>query len=343
MTFEEAQRFLAEHRAKAEQLEAEEARANGFSTYEEYWESRVEASRMEQLERDKELETRAIQMGMTLEQLELTLEMEDPQRWVPRGWNLMARPPPCDCKDHLNETFCPKALGSYTTQDGVELAEMLARQRAIQIDDLHIEQGDISRRLSQDMLEKAWARSSQNHRFHIPFWAHADPVVKQSVTLTSDSRSFSVSPSPSPSPRLQSTIDQTSDTATPSTNASVPSRSLDEQRQLLSYMPEDTSLSHQEAIQAQPAQPSEIGSKAISRCKIKSETKGRPPRRRGAAPTSERRGVFSGRVEKLSGRPSSSTRSQKFSCLYELGPSGVADRQHSSGSVSRKFEGRAKS
>lgn len=98
MAFEEAQRLLAEHRAKAEQIEAEEARANGFSTYEEYWESRVEASRMEQLERDKELEKRAIQMGMTLEQLELKMEMEDPQRWVPRGWNLMARPPPCDCE-----------------------------------------------------------------------------------------------------------------------------------------------------------------------------------------------------------------------------------------------------
>lgn len=223
---------------------------------------------------------------------------------------------------------------------------MLARQRAIRIDDLHIEEGDYSRRLDQDMLEKVWARSSQDHRFQIPFWAHADPVVKQLVTLTSHSRSLSPSPfpSPSPSPRLQSTIDQTSDTTAPGTNASVPSRSLHEQRrQLLSHSPEDTSLGHQEAIQAQPAQPSDIGSKAISRCKIKSETKGKPPRRRGAAPTSERRGVSSGRVEKLSGRPSSSTRSQKVSCLYELGPSGVAVLQRSSGSVGRKFKGRAKS
>lgn len=105
MAFEEALRLLAEHRAKAEQVEAEEARANGFSTYEEYWENRVEASRMEQLERDKELETRAMQMGMTLEQLEFTMEMEDPQRWVPRGWNLMARPPPCDCKGMTTRSF----------------------------------------------------------------------------------------------------------------------------------------------------------------------------------------------------------------------------------------------
>lgn len=222
---------------------------------------------------------------------------------------------------------------------------MLARQRAIHIDHLHIEEGDQSRRLNQDMLEKVWVRSSQDHGLQIPFWGHADPVVKQLINLTSRPHSLSPSPSPSPalSSRFQSIIDQTSEITAPSTNASVLSKSLNEQsRQPPSQSPESTSLSRREAIHARPTQPSEIASKAISRRKTQSRTKSRPPRRREAVHNSGRRAVSSGRIEKLSSRPSLSTRSQKVPCLYELGPNGVAVHQQLSGHIGRKLKAKVK-
>lgn len=153
---------------------------------------------------------------------------------------------------------------------------MLARQRAIHIDDLHIEEGDQSRRLNQDMLEKVWVKSSQDHGLQIPFWGHADLVVKQLINLTSRPHSFS--PSPSLSPALSS---------------------------------------------------------RFQRRKTQLRTKSRPPKRRKAVHNSDRRAVSSGRIEKLFNRPSSSTRSQKVPCLYELGPNGVAVHQQLFGHVGR--------
>lgn len=96
MGLEEAERLLAEQRAKVKQLQAEEATAHGFAAYDEYWNSGVEASRKERLEEERVFEQRAKEMGMTLEQLQYKMEIDDPQRFVPRGF--LNLPPPCDCE-----------------------------------------------------------------------------------------------------------------------------------------------------------------------------------------------------------------------------------------------------
>lgn len=96
MGLEEAERRLTEQRAKVKQLQAEEATANDFATYDEYWNSCVEASRKERLEEERVLEQRVKEMRMTLEQLQYKMKIEDPQRFVPRGF--LNLPPPCDCE-----------------------------------------------------------------------------------------------------------------------------------------------------------------------------------------------------------------------------------------------------
>ncbi len=322
----EAERLLDEWDKETERMKGEIARENGFPTYDEYWEHLEREQELRHEEYERQMDEKCALLGKTREQIDL----EDPQRWVSHAPLVME----CECEGehhimsclrlYLNNIidrpfplFCPKALVSYNSQNGSELMDYLARRRVVRIDDLEIEEGARSRRLDQDTLEKVWAMASQQDFRDIPFWAKADPVVRQLL----DSRSPSPTPkllisgnrplTPTSPPFGDIDMDEQGTRTTISCNSP---RSTYEHRNGQTPSSNSSAPSCQVPIQAEPKKLSAT-SQSVNP-KTKSKTKHSSPE---ASSTT--------RIQKRSRKPASSTRSHNITYFYELGPSGSVIRR----------------
>lgn len=214
------------------------AREKGFPSWDAYEDHLKEQLRQADLSYERRMEEKAAMLGKTREEL----AMEDPQRFIP-DTPIME----CDCEgkqpvvlrdqlyliaflDHPIPFFCPKALVNYRSQEVPYFMDQLARKR-LQLDDMKIKSEDKSRRLDQDILEKLWIMDYQQDLSDVPFWAKADPVVRQMLNSRSPSPPLQVrlpvsglsSPKSSPSSDLTitkswTTISTASATPTPPTS-----------------------------------------------------------------------------------------------------------------------------
>lgn len=205
--------------------------------------------------------------------------------------------------------------------------DYLARRRVVRIEDLEIEEGARSRRLDQDTLEEVWAMASQQDLRDIPFWAKADPVVRQLL----DSRS------PSPAPKFRISGNR------PLTPISPPFGNIDMNEQgtrttISCNSPRSTYEHHngqtpssnssppscQVSFQAEPEQLSATSPSLNSKTK---------PKTKHSSPNGEtsrmlaRIAKATARIQKRSHKPSSSTRSHNITYFYELGLSGSVIRR----------------
>lgn len=201
--------------------------------------------------------------------------------------------------------------------------DYLARQKGIRIEDLKVEEGDRSRRLDQDMLEKVWLLSSQHDLRDIPFWAKADPVVRQIM----DPRS------PSPTGELSNPANHTgsskfppssdlnmAESATTNTPACDDPISSDERRDRLTHSSIKTPPSCLSPVHTEPQQRSSNNHCPMSKTKQSSQRK-RPSQ------SMAKKGGVTRRLRKGVQKPALSTRSRNIIHFYELGPSGVAIRR----------------
>lgn len=100
--------------------------------------------------------------------------------------------------EHPFDPFCPESLVLYQSQDLPDLMTFLNNQHPVRLDQVKIEEGQKSRRLDQEMLEKSWTRNiSQQAPMRVPFWANADPVVQ---SILRQDICWNASPSPSQPP-----------------------------------------------------------------------------------------------------------------------------------------------
>ncbi len=329
----EAMRILDEWDKEKERRGAVRAREKGFSSYAEYEKHFEEQFHQAHVKYEKRMDEKCALLGKTREEL----HMEDPQRYIPDDGGEAE----CDCEgeqpvlflraissnnvvDHLIPFFCPKSLVDYQSQDAPELMDYLACQKRIRIEDLEINQGDGSRRLDQDMLEKAWVLDSQQDLRDVPFWAKADPVVRQIL----DSRS----PSPPvqlrhPTNRLPSPISpQSSDLkmAENGTTMTVACNSLTSTEENYHVRkPSSTSSprNHHPSFQEKPQQDSKAKYNSKPQSKRNSRTK--------SIPSSGKKKVnTTAKIQKnIQKKPAMRTRSRNINCFYELGLDGVAMRQ----------------
>ena len=85
---------------------------------------------------------------------------------------------------HTFPPFCPRRLVDYRSQEPVgELAEFLKDQQRRELGELRIDQGDVSRRLEPEALEKHWGRNSQKSLLELPPWFAQDEVLQDIVNM----------------------------------------------------------------------------------------------------------------------------------------------------------------
>ena len=85
---------------------------------------------------------------------------------------------------HTFPLFCPRRLVDYRSQEPVgELAEFLKEEQRHQLEGLRIDQGDVSRRLEPEVLEKRWGWNSQKSSLELPPWFAQDEVLQDIVNM----------------------------------------------------------------------------------------------------------------------------------------------------------------
>ena len=85
---------------------------------------------------------------------------------------------------HTFPHFCPRRLVDYRSQEPVgELAEFLKDQQRQELGGLRIDQGDVSRRLGSEALEKYWGCNSQKSSLELPPWLAQDEVLQDIVNM----------------------------------------------------------------------------------------------------------------------------------------------------------------
>lgn len=99
--------------------------------------------------------------------------------------------------EHAFPLFCPQSLVEYRSMDIPDLMAFLNSRNRLKPEEIEIEEGDRSKRLDQEVLERYWTQNSQGRQMKIPFWANADGVVQQIIHQDA-CRNPSTSPSPPP-------------------------------------------------------------------------------------------------------------------------------------------------
>ena len=89
---------------------------------------------------------------------------------------------PANCGlDHVAFWFCPWRLRSYRSQ-GHEPSDFLFLQALHPTDlNVHVEEGDPSKRVPERCLEDIWAMPSPSNVLHLPLWAKWDDVVQRMI------------------------------------------------------------------------------------------------------------------------------------------------------------------
>ncbi|KAL8725591.1 MAG: hypothetical protein Q9166_007256 [cf. Caloplaca sp. 2 TL-2023] len=82
---------------------------------------------------------------------------------------------------HPFDFFCPQTLVNCRSMDIPDLMNYLNHQNILKPEELKIKEGDRSKRLDQDILERHWVQKSQERPLRVPFWANADGVVQQII------------------------------------------------------------------------------------------------------------------------------------------------------------------
>ena len=85
---------------------------------------------------------------------------------------------------HTFPHFCPRRLVDYRSQEPVgEFAEFIKEEQRYQLEGLRIDQGDVSRRLEPEALEKHWSWNSQKSSLELPPWFAQDEVLQDIVNM----------------------------------------------------------------------------------------------------------------------------------------------------------------
>ena len=85
---------------------------------------------------------------------------------------------------HTFPHFCPRRLIDYRSQEPVgELAEFVKDQQRHELEGLRIDQGDVSKRLEPEALEKHWGWNSQKSSLELPPWFAQDEVLQGIVNM----------------------------------------------------------------------------------------------------------------------------------------------------------------
>ncbi|KAL8727618.1 MAG: hypothetical protein Q9166_005926 [cf. Caloplaca sp. 2 TL-2023] len=272
---------LTEMEKELAQERAEEARANGYSCWDDYF-------------RFLEEEARAIRPE---DVARILRDHPSPVEWFPA-------PPECDCED-------------YKSQDMPDLTGILDSRHRLKPDEIKIREGDKSKRLDQGDLEQYWGqeRFRQEPQMKIPFWANADGVVQKIIHQGPDRRDVSISPSPSPPLRTPSLLYNNTASGPPSfedTTMTDPTSTFADVGSD-SQAPPDPEKPLSELPQSGPADShkGERESTGIVGKLIKA-------RRKPKGGIVGRRPVANARVTKRSWKPAMGLRSSKVTKFYEL-------------------------
>ncbi|KAI4264012.1 MAG: hypothetical protein L6R42_000865 [Xanthoria sp. 1 TBL-2021] len=157
---------------KERRVNKEQARANGFSCWDDYARSQDETVR---IIHEKMIADHCAASGHTREQADSVL-------WHQNKSTDYSPLPPAPCYCHAQMAFS-------------------RLRNRLEPEELNIKEGNKSNRLDQDALEERWARQSQETSARFPFWASEDGVVQHILhhdicQITSDSLSPSLSPTP---------------------------------------------------------------------------------------------------------------------------------------------------
>ncbi|KAL8722594.1 MAG: hypothetical protein Q9225_000950 [Loekoesia sp. 1 TL-2023] len=306
---DESLRWLIEWDKERHRKRTEEAHANGFTCWEDYGRSLDEKAR---IRHEEVITAHCATTGKTREEVEAELfQQESPNCFLP----MVA---PCDCKEHAFPLFCPQSLVDYRSQDIPDLMAFLNSRHHLRPEALKIEEGEKSKRLDQEILEKCWTQESQGAPMRIPFWANADEVLQQ-VIRQDACQNPSISPSPSPlhtpsvlhdepvrsSPSAEAIV-------TASTNTSTELESENQAPRATETPLSELSKSVHTDSHSEERRPQGYGDKLAMT---------RPKAHRGA--TGYRFGGNS-RITKRSWRPAMGLRSRKATKFYELARDGSA-------------------
>ena len=100
---------------------------------------------------------------------------------------------------HIIPFFCPQRLLPYQSMNEEDPLWPLQYTHPPKLEQLSMDQGDISRRLPDKVLECLWVMESQKMPLELPQWTARDPVVKRMATLAAEHSSSPLSCSPRPS------------------------------------------------------------------------------------------------------------------------------------------------
>ena len=315
--------FIRERQARREA----EAKAQGFSSWEEHVAYLKERYRQNHAVYERKLDEKCARLGKTREQL----YDEDPQRYIPDCWM-----PECDCdceysfltidsgsnivSDHPIDFFCPKILVEYRSQ---ELMSFPDDQHCLRPHELEIMQGDKSNRLSEATLEGFGAFKSQDTSLQLPIWAKgnsglqkiisASPSTSTTPLLSASFRSPSFSPTPVEFGHNTVISDSPTNTTTHAQIDSKPSLQPSE------------SLEKRHSRGIFPAEPQSWTPRSISPEKTKPQknstgiAKGRRKSRQ------KRQSSTASRIQKTPQNPTRGLRSHHPTKFYELNLDGIAD------------------
>ena len=80
---------------------------------------------------------------------------------------------------HIIPFFCPQRLLPYQSMNEDDLSGLLQYRQPPQIEQLSINEGDTSRRIPDEVLERFWVMDSQKASVELPPWTVRDPVVQK--------------------------------------------------------------------------------------------------------------------------------------------------------------------
>jgi hypothetical protein len=83
--------------------------------------------------------------------------------------------------EHPISTFCSRSLVDYRSMDAPDMMKFLDKRHQIQVEDLQINEDDVSKRLDDEMLSRYWDQETEEKPLKLPPWFKEDKVIEQII------------------------------------------------------------------------------------------------------------------------------------------------------------------
>ena len=88
--------------------------------------------------------------------------------------------------DHITPLFCPLRLVPYRSMNEEDPSGLLHYPHPPHIEQLNLKEGDPSRRIDDESLQRYWMMSSQKASVKLPIWTIRDSILQKIAMSTTD-------------------------------------------------------------------------------------------------------------------------------------------------------------